>query len=333
MADLIRKISRFPEELLDCKVEDVHDVLSGPTLIRLVGDSSLPPMLISTLLHGNEHSGFYALQRFIRQWLNQGTNHRTLLVFIGNTAAAAQNLRFLPNEPDFNRIWRRMDTPIAREATELFESFKDEQLFAAIDIHNNTGENPLYSCVSSLDPRHLGLANYFGEFIVYFTHPESSLSCSMAGICPSVTLECGKSSHPDAVESAYQYLMKVNALDELKLPDSNRHEVFQTIARIRLKSDVRYSFGDRFKDADDLIFNETIEALNFKLLDSEAVIGRYKKPGSILLDAMADKGVEGLLVERNGDIVIRERLVPSMLTKDKRVISQDCLGYLMIKKQ
>ena len=46
-----------------------------------------------------------------------------------------------------------------------------EAPYASIDIHNNTGNNPHYACVTSLNDRDLHLARLFSRTIVYFKKP------------------------------------------------------------------------------------------------------------------------------------------------------------------
>ncbi|MDP2324627.1 MAG: succinylglutamate desuccinylase/aspartoacylase family protein, partial [Gammaproteobacteria bacterium] len=60
------------------------------------------PLFVSVLLHGNEVSGWNALRRLLA---SPQPLVRSLLVFIGNVDAAAEGLRLLPGQLDFNRIW------------------------------------------------------------------------------------------------------------------------------------------------------------------------------------------------------------------------------------
>jgi hypothetical protein len=64
----------------------------------------------------------------------------------------------------------------------------EKQLFASIDIHNNTGLNPHYSCINKLAPQFFQLATLFGRFVVYFTRPkgvQASVSLSFVPLSRS----------------------------------------------------------------------------------------------------------------------------------------------------
>ena len=61
-------------------------------------------MFVSVLLHGNEDTGLAAAQEVLRRHLSREL-HRSLLLFVGNVAAAAANVRTLPGQADYNRVW------------------------------------------------------------------------------------------------------------------------------------------------------------------------------------------------------------------------------------
>src|ERR1019366_9575077 len=106
------------------------------------------PLFVSALLHGNEDSGLVAAQEALRRWSSRELP-RALLLFIGNVRAAAQNLRTLPGQHDFNRVWpgtATPDAPEARMARWIYDYVARRRPFASLDIHNNTGFNPHYAC-------------------------------------------------------------------------------------------------------------------------------------------------------------------------------------------
>ena len=107
-------LDHIPPGLLDCPASKLVDLLPGPTLLDLPGRDPTP-LFVSVLLHGNEDSGLLAAQEALRRWQGREAP-RALLLFIGNIRAAAQNLRTLPDQRDFNRVWPGTDSPDAPEA-------------------------------------------------------------------------------------------------------------------------------------------------------------------------------------------------------------------------
>ena len=90
---MLNEIEGLPAGLLDVKVEGLQDLLGGPTLLHLPGRHP-EPLFVSVLAHGNESTGFYAVQSLLQKYRDGGLP-RALSVFIGNVSAASQGLRRL----------------------------------------------------------------------------------------------------------------------------------------------------------------------------------------------------------------------------------------------
>ena len=102
--------------------------LSGPTLIRLQGESK-DVLFVSVLLHGNEITGWDAVRELLLE-SKERKLPRNLYLFIGNVAAAAEGLRVLDGQQDFNRIWMKgNNTPEGVMAAELLDILASVPLF------------------------------------------------------------------------------------------------------------------------------------------------------------------------------------------------------------
>ena len=72
---MLRIFDQPPAELWACSADELADKLGGPSLIRLPG--RVPqPLFVSTLLHGNETTGWDAVRRHARQWRRADTASR-----------------------------------------------------------------------------------------------------------------------------------------------------------------------------------------------------------------------------------------------------------------
>lgn len=322
----------IPKGLLEVSIDKLDTVLSGPTLICLEGKKE-NPLFVSTLLHGNETSGFYAMQKLLKHYQHGDAElPRSLLFFIGNVAAAAQGLRHLPEQRDYNRIWAGGTSAEHKLAMKVLETATEPQLFASIDIHNNSGKNPFYGCVNHLDPRYLYLANLFSPTTVYFVSPVEVLSIAFAEHCPSVTIECGQPGNKDGIEKAYRYIdhcLHLEDLETLSAGHQTEH-IYHTAARIKVPLDCTIGFGERDVDKD-LSFIENIDHLNFTELEAGMLLG-WRHNEAVAFSACDKDGVEKAdqYFSYEGDeIRLKKPLVLSMLTKDIKVIHQDCFGYVM----
>jgi succinylglutamate desuccinylase len=327
-------IDHLPPELLNMGPEELHTLLPGPTLLRLAGEKK-PPLFLSTLLHGDEPTGFFAIQKFLKKNLNSTSLlPRERLLFIGNPSAAARNRRSLPGQPDFNRIWNGGNLPEHSLARELVAAIQKENVFAAVDIHNSSGKNPYYACLNKLDGSIINLARTFSQNLVYFTRPKEVLSNTFSDFCPAVTLECGQPGDLYGQEQVLDFLEELFSLETL--PDDPYHmdtpTIYHSIARIEVPKDCRIAFDREVADID-LCFIQNLDTMNFAELPENTLLG-WQLNDQFKLSVIDEKGEDvedQFFCYDNGEIRLQRAVVPSLLTTNPQSVYQDCLGYLMQK--
>lgn len=324
----LKFLDELPSGLLDLPANRLHEMLPGPTVLRLAGDDSRP-LFISVLLHGNETTGWDAMRAILKKYTSLP---RTLYLLIGNVAAAAHGQRHLPQQVDYNRIWKGDGQ--AREhalARELLAWLEQEAPFAAIDVHNNTGTNPHYACVNRLQDDYLHLATLFSRTVVYFLKPDSVLSMALSRLCPAVTIECGKPDDPRGVIHVIEFLeaaLHLSAFPEHPIAPQDV-DLFHTVAVVKVPGQCSVAVGDAQADID---LSPAIDRYNFSELPVGTCFGRYHHGCRVALQAQDEQGreVSGRYFEhRDGGIYTRVPVMPSMLTLDADIIRQDCLCYLM----
>ena len=323
----IQELAELPQGLLDCEAQDLAGLLGGPTLIHL-GGACEPALFVSVLLHGNEISGWNGLRRLLRE---TPILPRSLSLFIGNVDAAAQSMRALPDQQDYNRIWRNgtgVEGTLAREVT---AALLPRDLFAAIDLHNNTGHNPHYSVLTDLLAENLGFAYLFSDKVVYVQEPDTVLAHIFAGKCPAVTLELGAVADAGCEDRAYDYLQRCLALEQTPRARLEDLSLFRTRARIHIRDGVEFSFADEPR-ATPLVLTAGVEGVNFHELPVGSVFGNAQRPLAEVLQVLDDHHqdvTEQYFALDDQDIVLKRAVTPAMYTTDPYVIRQDCLCYLM----
>ena len=259
---MLKEMNNLPDGFLTAKAEDLQDLLETPTLFHLEGINP-QPLFISTLLHGNETTGLYALQRLLKKYSDIPLP-RSLSIFIGNVAAAKVGQRHLDNQQDYNRIWPgsyESDSPEKDMMQTVTNIMQKKKPFASIDVHNNTGKNPHYGCVNILNPHCLELASKFSDVAVYFTSPKGVQSSSFADFCPSIVLECGQSGEKSGEVHALNYLESILTLDKFSAQDNNL-KLYHTIARVLIPKTT--SLADTPDNmTSDLYLNPELEDKNF----------------------------------------------------------------------
>ena len=334
---MLQELDHLPADLLGADSRDLHRLLGAPTLIHLSGTRQ-PPLFVSVLLHGNETVGWDALRALLTERIARfGEPHlpRALSLFIGNVAAAASGARHLPQQPDYNRVWPGGDHPHTPEhevMAAVVDAMTRRGVFASIDLHNNTGANPRYACVDRLDHRSLHLATLFGRTVVYFTRPIGTQSAAFADLGPAVTLECGKVGEATGV--AHARTLVDAALHLLEVPNhavaAHDIDLFHSVAQVMVPPELRIGLPPT--DAE-LVLNPEIEHFNFRELPRGTPFASLRTGdhglGFVVLDEDGNDVAKRFFQLDDGEIKLRRPVMPSMLTRDRTVIRQACLGYLM----
>ena len=329
---MLQTITTIPPGLLTTSPDRLYKLLGAPTLIHLHGRRK-EPLFLSTLLHGNEPTGFIALQKLLQKYHDKELP-RSLSIFLGNIEAAHHGVRRLESQPDYNRVWPGTDAPDSPEKKmmqQVLDEMVSRNVFASADIHNNTGLNPHYACINVLEHPHMQLATLFSRTVVYFIRPLGVQSAAFAPHCPSVTLECGKPGEEHGVQHALEFLDACLHLSQLPTHPVADHDIdlFHTMAQVTVPDDVSFSFS---RDDVQIRFVENLEKMNFQEVPASTIFAFCKNGSNKLLLARDENGqdVTDMYFQCvDNRIELKKKMMPSMLTLDENVIRQDCLCYLM----
>lgn len=331
----LQHFKEIPDGFLEISATEIHTILSGPSLIELDGKKN-KPLFISILLHGNETTGLYALQKVLKQYKAADTQlPRNLIIFVGNIAAAKHGLRKLDDQPDYNRIWDKTDAPEGKIMQQVIRFARRKHLFANLDIHNNTGVNPFYSCSNKLNNQHLNLAKLYSKTITYFSGPLGVQSIKFSQLCPSLTIESGQSDDQKGIDKVANFIDV--CLNLKKIPTNtiskDEVEVLEHIAILKIPDDASLSFDMKNTDSDITIMSN-VEELNFKDVKPNTLLGFYNNESKriIVEDIRGTDISEQFLEYENNEIRTKQPVVPSMICTSEKIIHQDCWGYLMVRK-
>lgn len=330
MLNILREV---PPVFYTASSSELFDHLQYPTLLHLTGEKP-EPLFVSVLLHGNESTGWYAVQQLLKEY-RENSLPRSLCIFIGNVKAAAKGLRKLDHQPDFNRVWpgtEHVDCAEVELMHKVWEYAREAKVFASIDIHNNTGLNPHYACINRIEKEYLELASYFSRTVVFFTRPEGVQSKAFAEFCPAVTIECGQADQLVGIEHAYVFLKTMLHLHKLGTHHVNVKDLnlYHTVATVKIPPHASFDFAHDNLDAD-VVFNPDIDHLNFTELDKGFEFATLNTD-HFRFEVTDESGRESDndFFQYDGKSVrLGKSVMPSMITLDKKVIRQDCFCYLM----
>ena len=330
---MLNIIDHIPNGLLTTPPSELYRLVESPTLIHLPGKREAP-LFVSVLLHGNETTGYHAVQELLKKYHNT-TLPRALSIFIGNVEAASHNRRHLDNQVDYNRVWPhsgfRHDSTESKMMQQVVDEMRRRNVFVSIDIHNNTGLNPHYACVNRMDDAFFQLAILFSRTVIYFIRPQGVQSQSFAELCPAVTVECGKTEQRHGTVHALQFIESCLELSELPTRPVPKQDMdlFHTVAIVKVPPKVAFSFTDSNAE---VCFRSDLEKLNFCELPAGTGIAELQHPGVIpftVTDENGNEVYERFFTSDTHRLVTRCDIMPSMLTTDSDVIRKDCLCYLM----
>jgi hypothetical protein len=344
MTDLFHRFEGYDlvKPMLEASDEDVLVALGGkPALIRIPGTDEAPrARLITCLLHGNEDSGYRAVLDLLRE----GSHHPfDLWVLIGNVRAASTGgwfaHRYLDDQEDFNRVWglEPQTTRMRRAAAEILAILRHEaDLECAVDVHNNTGDNPFYAILPRWSPEGLHLAAVCSDLMLLWNLRTHTLMEALTDRCPAIALECGRAGVAAHAVFAREALDRVLAADfdgALQRPS----EIYEMRARVTVRSEVHFAFGGPLSGELDLVLHPGLDGYNYGMLLAGTELGRVSPGAAMPLCATDQHGVDVthryLRVRDDGALVVTEDLTPVMMVTTVRQTRQDCLFHIARRRR
>lgn len=321
---------------LDGSDEDVLVALGKPTLIRIPGTDGEPrARFVSCLLHGNEDSGYRAMLEVLRAGERYPFD---LWVFIGNVRAAREDgwfaHRYLDGQEDFNRVWglAAPTTRMRRCADAVLETVLAADLEAAVDLHNNTGENPYHGIVPDPTQEALYLAAAFADTILRWPLRVGTLSEVLSPTCPAVSVECGLPALERNHAYASSVVRRFLAMRAPGEPVPGPRRVFEMQHRVTVRPEVPFAFGGTLSEDLDLILLPGLDRHNFGMLLAGSELGRVHPGTAMPLIATDMRGREStdryFTVSEDGRLLVSEDVTPAMLTKTVQQTRRDCLFYI-----
>ncbi len=327
-------LTKLPDGLLNLKANELHQMLNDHTLIHLQGIIDRP-LFISLLQHGNETTGWEALKVFLNNYI--GKLPRSLIIYFGNLEAARYNLRLLDGQPDFNRCWPgqyQIKNETAMQLAKITQAVQSMNPFASIDIHNNTGRNPHYAGINKLTPQFINLASLFSDTIIHFTSPDGIQSGAFASFCPSVTIECGMTGTADGLEQTITFLNNLIHLPNLNdVPGVAEHqEVLNIFSTVKIKPDIPFTIAEETPNAQ-FVIEKDLDRHNFHMLPKGTPFGYlvqgYQEMPLIVTDQIGQDITDHYFDIQNQSVILKQNVMPAMITQSERAIKLDCLCYLM----
>lgn len=332
---MLKILEQLPAGIMAVEANELYQFVKNHTLVHLKGKIERP-LFISILQHGDETTGWDAMKLLLSQ--HQDQLPRSIYLLFGNVEAAKHNLRQLDDQPDFNRCWpglHRQDHAVAQTMAAITELMAEVKPFASIDIHNNSGRNPHYAGINSLNGQFVNLASLFSETIIHFTSPDGIQSGAFAPFCPSVTIECGMSGTADGIEQTHTFLENLIRLSSLKtIPGIAEHQqVLNIFSTVKVKPEISIGLAGDIQEPVNFVINDDLDYHNFHLIEPGTVFGHIAAADIPMPFTVTDQIGHDITADyfekRGTEVCIKKSVVPAMITQSIKAIRLDCLCYLM----
>jgi hypothetical protein len=337
-------------ELVDPAPADVDadprawlSALGRPTVVRLTGVDRARCRAVSTLVHGDEPSGFLALHAFLRAGARPATDVVATIAAV-DAASAPPGFahRFLPTRRDLNRRFPvdaapppppasvDVDDALARA---VFDVFAARPLEALVDLHNNSGRNPCYGLVPVVDAARLQVVALFGTALVMDAgRLPGTLTDALAARTVTATIECGQGGDARADETArvglHAFLMRPRLFDG----PPPAFAVFAGNQPVRLAPDAVVAFGAAPVDGADLTLFPDVDRFNFTTMPPGTALGVVGGRGVFPLVVPTPDGgdaARALFAVRGDRLVTARDVTPVMMTTRLAAARGDCLCYVV----
>ncbi len=311
--------------------------LHAPTWFRIPGRDRGRCRAVTTLLHGNEPSGFRALHAYLASGEQPATD---LLCLVGAVPAAQLDPPFsnrsLPDGRDLNRCFR---APFAgREgklAKALLDVVEDVRPEALIDLHNTSGRGPAYAVTTTPHPAHSRLAAFFTQRVIVTDLRLGALTEATSAWFPSVVIECGGAGDPAADRAALEGLRHYAGADDALHRDPPPMEVFEHPVRVELAPNCSIAYADKPIAGVDVVLQSELDRHNFGVVAVGMPLGWVGGRGLASLRVRAAHEVRGakeLLAVRRDRLIAASAFRPLMITTQPAIAASDCLFYAVLER-
>ena len=314
---------------------DFLKAAAGPTVIDITGIDNSQTLVISTLIHGNEPSGLFALHKWLLEAHKPATNLRLIISSI-KAALLEPNFshRFLPGEEDLNRCFDKLgDKPEYKRAALIKDVIAEADPRAVIDLHNTSGSGPAFSVITEVCGDRRILASYFCPRMIMTGLSLGSLMEIDADF-PILTIECGGADDFEAHHTAYRGICDITKKSDC-LRTGGRFspvEVLHHPMRLELVADTSLSYTAERDATVDVNLSSAIEAFNKGPVSKDTPLGWVESGTLDALTVFDEKGnnvVSSILKLDGKQLKIAQNMHIFMATTRPDIAKADCLFYMV----
>lgn len=313
--------------------------LQGLTVFDVKGKDTSRTRVVTTLIHGNEPSGFIAGHLWLRSGQQPTTNVRFIFC---NTEAAQQRPIFTRRYvgesecEDLNRYFGKpkenAHPALLHRAQAIRQAIEEVNSEAIIDLHNTSGLSPAFAVAVNDNEAMLDLTALFANKLIVTGLGVGALM-EVPFDAPVITVECGGAnelmSHQVATEGLEAYFTR----DQLFGHREKEVTLHHNPIRIELIEDASVGYASHKLLCSDITLIPDIEQFNRQPTPSGEFLGWFNGEGALPLRAVDEKKqcqIDNLLYCEDGRIYAKQTLQMFMATTNQDIASNDCITYVTV---
>lgn len=313
--------------------------LEGLTVYDIKGKDTSRTRVVTTLIHGNEPSGFIAGHLWLRSDKIPTTNVRMIFC---NTEAAQQRPIFTRRYvgqsecEDLNRYFGKpkpnADPALLNRAAAIRQAIEEVNPEAIIDLHNTSGLSPGFAVGVNDSEVMQSLTALFADKLIVTGLGVGSLM-EVPFDAPVITIECGGAnelmSHQVATDGLNSYFTQ----DELFTNRERDVTLHYNPIRIEVHDDTEIAYASHKLLSADITMIPDIEQFNRQPTPAGEFLGWFNGEGTLPLRAVDEKKqcqIDNLLYCEDGRIYAKQTLQMFMATTNRDIASNDCITYVTV---
>ncbi len=307
--------------------------LDGLSIFDIKGQDQTRTRVVTTLIHGNEPSGFIGILLWLKSNAVPATNIR---IIICNPEAAKTKPKFthryIDNDKDLNRYFHANNSDqseMANRARQICKAIHQVKPEAILDLHNTSGNSPAFAVAVREDNKTKDIVSLFTQKLILSGLKVGAIMENDFA-CPIATIECGGASEIESHQVAIEGLTAFFSKPNLFVNQTNVKVYYHPIS-VRLFDEVSVGFAQHQLPTTDITLRADIETLNQQRTPAGEFLGWCDDLPSVLLTAIDDNGnnqIDELFEVKNGRIFSKQNLHLFMVTTSVEIATNDCLFYV-----
>jgi hypothetical protein len=312
--------------------------LCGLCIFDIQGIDTNRTRVMTTLIHGNEPSGFIAFHRWLQKKVKPAVNMRFIVCNIEAAQLSPEfSHRYLESGQDLNRFFASKDENVAivNRAQQIKQAIIEVKPEAVIDFHNTSGLSPAFGVAIDNNDQTLDLISLFTNKVI-LTGLRVGAIMEQNLLAPVVTIECGGAGQMQSHQLAYTGLSKFVSETNIFDRHASQVEIHQHPCRVELMPNISIAFGENHLTKADVTLRVDAEKLNDKLTEQGELIGWYEGKGKLPFTVKNEQGIEqvtAMFSLQNNCIFTKQSMQIFMATTNVDIATNDCLFYATVEKK